>query len=490
MDKEFYRKIKNYCIDNRLINHNMGIVTGVSGGADSVLLLLILIELRKEFDIKICAVHVNHGIRGREALRDENYVISLTKKYDIPCRVFHEDIPAMAEKSGMTEEEAGRVYRYRCFEEVRRELGYDVVAVAHHQDDQAETILFQMLRGSSLRGLGGMKPQNGRIIRPLLDTRRREIEEELLKEGVEYCTDSTNENDEYSRNKIRHGVIPFIESNIQPAAVEHLARTASQLREVTSYIDKVTSEVFEKNVKAGSGHVYVNADDICGEDIVILRELLLMMMEAVSGRRKDITSQHIESLVKLIKGDTGKRIALPYNMTAGKDYEKFWIKLNYDTHYNRGNIKENESRNVNIEGINEYITTDGILHEITFQIKKRDELPETVVKNNCTKWFDYDKIKSTLVLRHPKEGDYIWLTHQGAKKKLSRILIDCKIPVDLRKDIWVIAEESHIIWIPELGRCSAYCYVDSETKNVLCANIVDVNVAESTISVNSNNTLI
>lgn len=471
MDKEFYRRIRKYCIDNELIRDNMGIVTGVSGGADSVLLLLVLIELQKEFHINICAVHVNHGIRGKEALRDENYVISLTKKYKIPCRVFHEDIPAMAAENGMTEEEAGRIYRYKCFEDVRCELGYDAIAVAHHQDDQAETILFQMLRGSSLRGLGGMKPRNDKIIRPLLDTRRKEIEEELSREGVEYCTDSTNEKDEYARNQIRHNVIPFIEENIQPAAVSHLARTACHLRDVMSYIDRVTLDVFKKKVTVSKGYACVNVNDICKEDIVVLRELLLMMMENVAGRRKDITSQHIEALIKILNGDTGKRINLPYNITAGKDYDKFWIKVNDDTYNSPCSTDENEKKEIVIGKSIECFTTDGIEQSITFHLKDRGELPETIEKNDCTKWFDYDRINFVPILRHPEEGDYLWLTTQGTKKKLSRILIDCKVPLDQRKKIWVLAEEKHILWIPELGRCSAYYYVGPDTKQVLCANI-------------------
>lgn len=471
MKRELYRRIRKYCLDNKLIKNNMGIVTGVSGGADSVFLLIFLIELRKEFDINICAVHVNHGIRGEEALRDENYVLELTERYGVPCRVFHKDIPAMSEEFGMTEEEAGRIYRYQCFEEVRSELDYDVVAVAHHQDDQAETILFQMLRGSSLRGLGGMKPGNGRIIRPLLDIRRADIENELKDENVAYCNDSTNEQDEYARNQIRHNIIPFIEKNIQSAAVAHLAKTASQLRDVSLYIDRIAEQTYKNKVRKCDGKVSINISGICDEDIVILRELVLMMMENVSGRRKDITSKHIETIIQLMNGDTGKRINLPYNMIAGRDYDELWIKLKDDTYNNHDTAIKEEVIAVDPDGCARCQKTDGSLQIIRFSLKNRDELPETVVKNNCTKWFDYAKINSALKLRHPKAGDFIWLKPDGTKKKLSRVLIDCKVPVDLRKNIWVLADEEHILWIPEIGRCSAYYYVDDNTEKVLCADL-------------------
>ena len=208
MNKYIYKRVKSFCDDNGLIEKNDSIVTGLSGGADSVFLFLYLIHIKKEYNLKLCFVHVNHGIRGSEAGNDQHFVEELCKRENVMYKVFYKDIPQMADELSMTEEEAGRVYRYECFDKMRKELGYNKIAVAHHQDDQAETVLFQLIRGSGFRGLGGMKAKNGCIIRPLLSVKKQEILDYLDESGQNYCIDSTNNDDEYARNQIRHHLIP------------------------------------------------------------------------------------------------------------------------------------------------------------------------------------------------------------------------------------------------------------------------------------------
>ena len=181
MNKYIYERVKSFCDDNALIEKNDGIVAGISGGADSVFLFLYLLQVQKEYNLRLCFVHVNHGIRGSEADRDERFVEELCEQNGAMYKVFYKDIPKMAQEMSMTEEEAGRVYRYECFEDVRKELGYNKIAVAHHQDDQAETVLFQLLRGSGFRGLGGMRAKNTDVIRPLLAVKKQEIVETLEK---------------------------------------------------------------------------------------------------------------------------------------------------------------------------------------------------------------------------------------------------------------------------------------------------------------------
>ena len=192
MQGNIYLKVKSFIEDNGLVKYGDKIIAGVSGGADSVFLFLVLVALAGEYNLSLCAVHINHGIRGEEALRDEKFTESFVQGLGYRCRIFYKDIPALAAELKVTEEEAGRKYRYECFESVRKELGYNKIAVAHHKDDQAETVLFQLLRGSGIKGLGGMRPKNGSIIRPLLGIRRAEIEEALMEEGTGYCIDSTN----------------------------------------------------------------------------------------------------------------------------------------------------------------------------------------------------------------------------------------------------------------------------------------------------------
>lgn len=464
-----YLKVKKFIKDNSLVEYGDKIVAGVSGGADSVFLFLVLAGLAKEYGLSLCAVHVNHGIRGEEAMEDENFTKEFVKGLGYNCKVFYKDIPGLAKDLKVTEEEAGRIYRYKCFENVRNALGYNKIAVAHHKDDQAETMLFQLLRGSGIKGLGGMKPLNGNIIRPLLNTGRKSIEEALLLEGVAYCTDSTNSINKYARNIIRNNIIPYIKDNIQPAVTERLAGTAAQLRDIYAYIDKQAGKRYKEIVMEDNGICTADTGAIKNEDIVIQREILLRMAGYVAGKQKDITSRHIDILSGLVFKDTGKKVSLPYNMEAGRDYNKIWIKK-------KENIQKLKEGHVNaihkeicIPGSVELEYINGEKHIILFERVAREAISHIVEKNYCTKCFDYDKIKFMPRFRYPEDGDYIWLRTDGSRKKLSRIFIDSKIPVNKRGSIWVLAEGSHILWVPSIGRCSAYYYVTGRTKEVLRA---------------------
>lgn len=469
MKSTIYLEVKKFIEDNSLVEYGDKIVAGVSGGADSVFLFLVLAGLAKEYGLSLCAVHVNHGIRGEEAVEDEKFTKEFVQGLGYSCKVFKKDIPGLAKDLKVTEEEAGRMYRYKCFENVRSMLGYNKIAVAHHKDDQAETMLFQLLRGSGIKGLGGMKPLNGNIIRPLLNTGRKSIEEALLMEGVPYCTDSTNSINKYARNIIRNNIIPYIENNIQPAVTERLAGTAAQLRDIYAYIDKQAGKRYKEIVVEDNGICMAYADAIKNEDIVIQREILLRMAGYVAGKRKDITSRHIDILSGLVFKDAGKRADLPYGMEALRDYNKIWIKKKEDIP-KTGKYHTNVTyKEICVPGSVELEYINGEKHIILFERVAGETVSHIIEKNYCTKCFDYDRIKFMPRFRYPEDGDYMWLRTDGLRKKLSRIFIDSKIPVNKRRSIWVLAEGSHILWVPSIGRCSAYYYVTGRTKEVLRA---------------------
>jgi len=470
MKSSIYLKIKKFIEKNSLLKYGDKVVAGVSGGADSVLLFLILAELSGEYGLELCAVHINHGIRGKDALRDEQFTVSFVnsiKQYR--CYVFRENIPALAKRLKLTEEEAGRRYRYECFENIKKQLGFNKIAVAHHKDDQAETVLFQMLRGSGIKGLGGMKPCNGDIIRPLLGVRRTEIEEALASEGINYCTDYTNADCRYARNRIRNDILPYIAENIQPAVVERLAGTAKQLSDIHSYIEKQALKLYAEIVTEEKGACYADAALLAREDIVIQREILMYMAGYMAGGRKDITSKHIDMLAGLVTKGTGRCINLPYGLVASRDYNSIWIKKKVQIKENTASVLD--KINICVPGSIELEYNNGEKHIIVFKREHIDlnAFPYIMEKNCCTKWFDYDKIKFMPQFRHPASGDYMWLCTGGSKKNLSRILIDSKVPANERAGLWVLAEGSHILWVPELGRCSAYYYVTDKTKEVLLA---------------------
>lgn len=474
MNKYIYERVKSFCDDNALIEKNDGIVAGISGGADSVFLFLYLLQVQKEYNLRLCFVHVNHGIRGSEADSDERFVEELCEQNGVMYKVFYKDIPKMAQEMSMTEEEAGRVYRYECFEDVRKQLGYNKIAVAHHQDDQAETVLFQLLRGSGFRGLGGMRAKNADVIRPLLAVKKQEIVETLEKKGQSYCTDSTNNEDEYARNQIRNHLIPYLQENLQKETVSHIAKTASYMQDVTEFIDLQTDMVWESVIECKEGRpkeIKAYLSEMKKLHVVLQREIFMRMIEYMSGRRKDITARHIDALTRLTISQTGRKINLPYDIVAAKYYD--CILMSHKDRWYHSSQSFTEVYEEKISAGQEYNVTftNNNSHTISFHTEETGIMTDIIKKNSCTKWFDYAKIKNMPELRYPKEGDYLWLRTDGSKKKLSRILIDSKIPADERKNILVLADGAHIMWIPELSRCSAYYYINDKTKKMLCASI-------------------
>lgn len=489
MDSNIYNKIKIFCKKRKLIEQGDGIVAGISGGADSVFLLEFLMGLKKEMGLRLYVVHVNHGIRGDAAKSDEKLVERIAKENNIDYKCFYADIPKMAQKNHCSDEEMGRLFRYECFERVRSELGFTKIAVAHHMDDQAETVLFQLARGSALRGICGMMPKNGYIIRPLLAVSRAEIESELSSLGIPYALDLTNFEEDYSRNRLRLNVLPYLEEYIQPETVSHISRTAEYMQEIRSYIDSQAQVVFKKIVLCSAGRAEVSVKSLSSQDIVIKRECLFLMMESVCGRRKDLTGKHVEELLMLLDGTTGKRLSLPYKMNAGKDYDLFWISGCDDVFKNK-RIK-NECQ-INIQCVRDNYEDGNMLfpdsgcngqivlagedyHKLSWERKHSIniqglELSALKEKNSCTKWFDYGKIKNALVFRKPKQGDFLWISPDGGKKKLSRLFIDRKIPISERSKLWVLAEGAHILWVPSLNRGSAYYYVGEGTVEALLIN--------------------
>ena len=478
--KKVYDTINQYCVEHELLTNGDGIVIGLSGGMDSVCLLQVLAALRNEWQLRLVCVHVHHGIRGTAADEDAAFAQRLAAKYNIPFRLYEMDIPQLAKEQGLSEEEAGRNYRYRCFEEVRKELNFDKIAVAHHRDDQAETVLWQILRGSGLRGVCGMRAGRANIIRPLLCLDRQQIEQIVRGNGDGWREDATNREEKYTRNKIRNRVFPYIEQEIQPMARRHLVELAED------YIERQMLEQYERLVYRDGDTFCFSVDEWKQVDPYLQGQLLMHIMEQVCGSRKDIGRVHVDALLRLAEGATGKRLDLPYHMRAGKDYDKIWIRVDMQS-----NVHRNTLIPLRFDERTVLQDSNGQEMVITLRLTQRDDLPQNVPKNDCTKWFDCDRMYADVladptekeadrghfdrdngpVWRFPQEGDYLQLTGAGGTKTLARIFIDAKISVDKRGSIPVLAMGKHIIWIPELGRVSAAFYVTEATKHIITAQL-------------------
>lgn len=453
MEKKVFEYIKKY----DMIHSGDLVVIGVSGGADSMCLLDLLIKYRKKLNYDIAAVHVNHMIRGEEADHDEEFVKKYCIGMDVEYRAFHINVLQMAEKLHMSPEEAGRKARYEAFNEVCRELAGGRacrIAVAHHANDQAETVLFNMLRGSGIKGAAGIKHVNGNIIRPLLGVTRRQIEEYLGGQGIAYVTDSTNLDCDYSRNKLRNVVIPYIEENINRNAVENIGLFAGIAASAWSYLEKTAEAIYSSVIKEYGNAIMID-EAVTGLDDIIEKLVIMQIFEKMAGTLKDIGYIHVNMVTGVFMEKTGTVVSLPYGLRVRRGYKGVYV-------YNEG---------TDIYGIPEIIELEcgSIL-----QVSEEDVLIETIpwdknIKiplNDYTKIFDYDKIKGNLCVRRRLPGDYIILSPKGGKKLLKDYFIDCKIPVCLRDSIVLVADGSHVLWVVGY-RDSAGCRIDGNTSTAV-----------------------
>lgn len=431
------------CIEKyQMIPKNSHVIVGLSGGADSVCLLKLLKEYKKQQEFQLYAVHVNHHIRGEEAVRDEEFSKAVCKKLEVPFTVFHYDVPQIAKEEKLSLEEAGRNVRREAFEKAMRNIkvsGRKRIALAHHENDNAETVLHNLMRGSGAAGLGGIRPVSGEkdsYIRPLLFVKRAEIEKYLKGQGISWVTDSTNEETEYTRNKIRHQIIPVIEE-INPQAVSCIGRAAENMWKIEEYLQEQTDILYRKYVKK-TGDTFCIAKECFSEKEIMQSYLIMRVLEQASKGKKNITATHIEAVRRLFKGRTGASVSLAWGLTANQVYG--------DVHIQSRKEEENGIYTLEWE---------------TFPYEKQ-QIPE----KTYTKWFDYDKIKNSPCVRTRRQGDYLTVNSEGGRKKLNRIFIDEKIPAEMRDRLPVVAVGSEILWIPG-GRMNEKYKITSTTGRVL-----------------------
>lgn len=463
------------------------VAAGVSGGADSLCLLFLLLEYQKKVPFDLVVVHVNHMIR-EEALSDENFVRKICEKEGIPFFCKRADVKAMAKENRLSEEEAGRKVRYQAFREVLelyqgKDLGQGKIAVAHHQGDSAETMLFHLFRGTGIYGMAGILPVNGNIIRPLLTCSRKEIEDYLIKRGQKWCIDCTNEEDTYTRNKIRHHILGYADREINEKATGHVANAALQLTSLREYLEGEVEKMKGEIARSDQDGISIDIEKIRTYPEFLQSQFLLAMIEKIVPGRKDVGWEHIQGILSLFSKPGTKKMNLPGEVEVIKEYRTLWIKRQKKSEEEKKNSnsvlliqKENFGWIQGEKSIKEYHLQDGLVLEI------RSLLPEEldiIEENKYTKYFDYDKINNCLDLRFRQPGDYFVFNDEGQKKSLKEYFIHEKIPVSMRNKIPLIADGNHILWIVGC-RISAYYKVTKETKKIIQMTIRrDKNVRES-----------
>ena len=502
------KKVFTYMEEHRMLDPGGRLVLGVSGGADSVCLLRLMTVYAARVPLQLAVVHVNHGIR-REAGEDARYVEELCRGEGIPFYLTEADVHALAVKEKCSEEDAGRRVRYEALGRAAQALGGAKLAVAHNSNDNAETMLFHLFRGSGIKGLGGIAPvgrdpvSGNIVIRPLLCLERREVEAYLEECGIRWCADSTNAGDDYSRNRIRHHILPYAERELFGGVVGHMGRTAQLVRETEEYLEEQTGEALRKCARMeGEGFRYVvEAARFADFHGALRKRMLLDLAKELSPTGKDIASVHILDVMSLFEREENRSIDLPFGIRAFRQYGNVVLERREDA-AGPGSVPEETAVERKLEepfccelngeewkGFLEYICgelfsgqeqTGGkkyVKVEFSrFPAKKGQEVP----RNRYTKWFDYDKIKECMVIRTRRRGDYFTVADgRGGMmhKSLKDYMIAEKIPRQLRDGLPVLAEGSHVLWLAG-GRISEYYKVRETTANILQVKLTGNHVTE------------
>lgn len=460
--KGMKKKVLDFIRKNKLVKKGDSVVLGVSGGADSICMLKLLSDLQKRLGISLYVLHINHMIRGEEADQDAEFVKKSCTKFKVPHRVINVDVPAIAEEHGLSEEEAGRYVRYSEFSKYAYEVGASKIAVAHNSNDNAETVLMNLARGTGIKGLGGIAPKRplhedpdeepkkkkGKskepddimVIRPILCLSRKEIEEFLNENDIKYRNDSTNDSTDYTRNKIRLEIMPLLE-NINDNAMQNITNASNELASTSEYIEKDVDEAYEEYVSEKDGKLFLS-DEAFAMDPIVLTGVTRKMIENIAGKLKDITRIHVGDVVSLSEKQVGKKVDLPYSIVAEREYDGISMSSETDS----SKVDEN-------------------MKEVVVSFEEDDFDKENIEELKHTKWLDYDKIDE-MVVRTRKKGDYIVIDADGGTKKLKKYFIDEKIPRRERDETLLVADGNHILWVVGY-RISEDVKVTPKTKKVV-----------------------
>lgn len=418
------KKIKNTIKEYGLISRGDKILIGLSGGADSVCLTHILYSLKDELGIEIMTAHLNHMIRGSEADNDASFAAEYSKSLGIKCITAAVNIPAMAKQKGISEETAGRCARYEFFYKTLEEYEFNKIATAHNLNDSAETIAMNFMRGSALSGLCGIPCKRGNIIRPLLDVSRTEIEVYCEKNGLKYVTDSTNSEDNYTRNKIRHTFIPMIESEFNPDFISTVTRNAGIIKAEEDYISAVANEKYCDIVHNNS--VDVNLLLEC--HTAIARRIVRRMIGECIGTN-DISSEFVDKILILAgKNNSGAYINLPAGAEARIEYGRLIIAIPEETPAYEYALELDKEVYIKEAGMTLYAE----------RVTKRE--------NDGAQYFSGIDTNN-LIVRSRRNGDYFYPSGMSGKKKLKNYFIDEKITRHKRDKTPVLVSGGDIVYI-------------------------------------------
>ena len=433
--QKIIKTIKN----NNLISDKDNVLVALSGGADSVFLLYVLNWMSEEYGFSVGACHVEHGIREKSSREDMEFVLKLCDKLGIKCYAKSFDVPALSKSEKLSLEAAGRKVRYEYFRAVMEENGYTILATAHHRDDKTETVVMNILRGCGLKGFKGIEYKNGDIIRPLLDVSKEEILKCCEKLCISYCTDETNNDTDYTRNSIRHVLLPKLRE-YNPSFDDSLLRQSNIFADEDDYLNSKSDEAL-KFCKSGKG---LDIKKLISLHPAIQRRVMLLYLAEHKGSSLDISYNDVELALSVCKnGQTGKSCNLTGSMTAAVEYGEFFITTDEDISVYEYDIEFENT----IEIIEAGIKVTLYAHGGDLLINPGDKV----------------------VVRSRQDGDCFYPVGMTGRKKLKDYFQDKKIPVSKRNSVPILAINGQVASVIGMRNdrrfynCGGKCRIEVET---------------------------
>jgi tRNA(Ile)-lysidine synthase len=458
MIKKVNQTIEKY----NLLEKGERVVVALSGGPDSTALLTVLAPIAHELDLSLIVAHFNHGLRGVESDEDENFSCDLSEKMGLPFVSGKMD--QRKGNKGLSPEDFYRRQRYDFLNKISEDYQAQKIALGHNLQDQAETVLLNILRGSGLEGLKGFLPmRDGKFIRPLMEISRREIISFLNEAEIPYRQDSSNENKRYLRNQIRSELIPYLKEKFNPKIEENLAQMAEILRPEDEFIQQHVARALKSSfIKSRQNRILLKIVDINKLPPAIRWRLFKTILESLSPAKNGFSFIHIKSLDNLAqKCESGKRVALPLGIEARREYDDLIL----------------ERKKVGSKKI-EYEYTMNIPDSLYVKERKFTVRSELTTKENVDfsgkneVYLDLDKIQQPLIIRNRRNGDWFQPLGMQGRQKIKNFFIDHKIPRHERDEMILFVDQISVLWI-ENSNLSDRVKITAETKNVLKLEIVD-----------------
>jgi tRNA(Ile)-lysidine synthase len=455
--KVLLHKVMEFIKENSMFDKGDKVIVAVSGGPDSICLLHVLNELKDELGVTLVGAHVNHCLRGAEADKDEEYAKQTCESLNIDFYSKKVDIHRISAEKNISCEMAGREVRYEFFKELTIKLNANKIALAHNANDQAETILMRIMRGTGIEGMVGIKPVRDKIyVRPILHLSRSEIEKYCEGNNISARIDKSNLENIYARNKVRLELIPYIEENFNKDIIKTLNRLSDIVKKDNDYLEGISIKEYKKHCEICDKRVIINKEAFLEHEAIVSRIVRNALVD-MNGNLNNFEKIHISSIISLQKCETGKTIMLPQNIVAENCYGNIHICINikaaeandnqYSLNINEGNF---------IPSLNKVVKID---------VKAKMQLKKAEV-NDYIKYFDYDKINVPIILRYRKDGDRFMPLGMKGNKKLKDLFMDLKIPKGKRNEIPLICFGDDIGWVVGY-RVSEKFKVSKDTKNIL-----------------------